>query len=333
LIESFRPATLLSPIQLLLKFQHKKMTVSIRVIPKDKLYVSEPNPISFGNVDNPPISLPHWTNDNWLQSRFHFAFAEYDNVLNERFGVLRVINDDLVQPERGFATHGHRDMEIVTYIVHGELTHEDSIGNKETLRRGSIQYMTAGTGVEHSEHNHNEDTPMRCIQTWILPAEYGLQPRYGSYSPADPNTKVKVGDLSWQNKLRHLVTNINGKSEDWAKVPVKVHQDVDCYTAELEAGAQIIFELPKGRMAYIVCIEGGVSVASETPTKHTTTTTPIQCSSHHYQMLKYDGCEITGSGGALSITCTDTEETENGDLAHILMFTMASVPGAGRTDF
>jgi redox-sensitive bicupin YhaK (pirin superfamily) len=303
------------------------MTLLIRVIPQEKLYVSEPNPISFGNVENPPVSVPYWTADNWLQSRFHFAFAEYENDLNERFGVIRVMNDDLVQPERGFATHGHKNMEIVTYVVHGELTHEDSMGNAETLGRGSIQYMTAGTGVEHSEHNRNEETPMRCIQTWILPAEYGLKPNYGSYRHS---ISKKVGDPSWENKLRHLASNVHDRSND---APVKIHQDVDCYAAELAAGAQVVLELPKGRMAYMLCIEGGVSVAQETPKTTTTKTASISCNSQHYQMKKYDGCEVTGTGGALSVTATDTEMTENGELAHILLYTMASVPDPGRKDF
>jgi quercetin 2,3-dioxygenase len=300
------------------------MTLKIRVIPEKKLYLSEPNPFSFGNPDNPPVQPPFWTADNWLQTRFHFSFAEYDNPGNETFGVLRVINDDLVQPERGFATHAHKNMEILTYVVAGELTHEDSMGNAETLKRGSVQYMTAGTGVEHSEHNRSEDTPMRCIQTWILPKDYGLHPNYGSYS--NPGV-ISVGDAAWRNELKHLATNVDNRSDD-NNAPVRINQDVDCYAAELEMGAQVVLELPKGRMAYMVCIEGSVSVASESMKRDAT----IACNSQHYQMCRHDGCEITGTGGAISITATETETTENGELAHILVFTMAAVPNAGRSD-
>ena len=305
--------------------------LSIRVIPNDRLYVSEPNPISFGNIDNPPISVPFWTYDNWLHTKFHFSFGDdYDNPKNERFGVLRVVNDDTVQPERGFATHGHREMEIVTYVVSGELTHEDSLGNSETIRRGSIQFMTAGTGVEHSEHNRNETKPMRCIQTWIFPNEYDLKPRYGSYSPSVP--EAKVGDPKWENKLKHLATNVD--NDDKEEVPVKIHQDFDVYVAELEIGAQVTFDLRPGRMAYMVCIEGGVSISLDARNTETATLSFIACSNQHYRLQKHDGCEITGNtGGTISITSTESESTENGELAHVILYVMASVDDAGRTDF
>lgn len=99
-------------------------------------------PAWFGNPGNE--NNPKWTNANWLKSRFHFSFAEYNNPKNSNFGVLRVMNDDLVQPSRGFGTHGHREMEICTYVVNGELTHKDSMGTQESLGKGSIQFMTAG---------------------------------------------------------------------------------------------------------------------------------------------------------------------------------------------
>ena len=120
----------------------------------------------FGNGQN-PSNDPAWTNNNWLKSRFHFSFAEYHNPKNSSYGVLRVMNDDLVQPKRGFGTHPHRNMEIITYIVHGKLTHKDSMGSAECLGRGSIQFMTAGKGVSHSEYNDTEK-PLRFIQTCVL---------------------------------------------------------------------------------------------------------------------------------------------------------------------
>jgi len=122
-----------------------------------------------------------WTNKNWLMSRFHFSFAEYNNPQNSNFGVLRVMNDDLVQPKRGFGEHPHRDVEICTYIVEGALTHQDSIGTPpETLSRGSVQFMTAGKGVSHSEHNLSPTDPLRFIQIWITPNQHSLKPAYGS---------------------------------------------------------------------------------------------------------------------------------------------------------
>ena len=103
------------------------------------LFVSEPNPSWFGN--GPNEKSPSWTNGNWLKSRFHFSFAEYRNPANSQFGPLRVMNDDLVQPLRGFGTHPHRDAEIMTYVVQGTLTHEDSMGNKGNVNRGGLQYL------------------------------------------------------------------------------------------------------------------------------------------------------------------------------------------------
>jgi len=273
------------------------MTPSVRVIPNSKLYVSEPNPMYFGNGPNPGYD-PSWTNENWLKSRFHFSFAEYNNYANMDFGVLRVMNDDLVQPHRGFGTHPHSNMEIITYVVEGQLTHADSMGTKESLGRGSIQFMTAGTGVRHSEFNEG-DKPLRFIQTWIVPKKKGLKPNYGSCR----------GNVT-KNQLHHLVSSVD---DDSVSTPVKVNQDVDTFASELEKGTKVTHEIPPGRQAYLLCVEGAVTVNGQTLEKH-------------------DACEIKGSGGLIEIEATGTENTENGQVAHILMFTMAAVPGAGRTD-
>jgi redox-sensitive bicupin YhaK (pirin superfamily) len=121
------------------------------------------------------------SNLGWLRSKFHFSFAEYYNPDNIQFGVLRVINDDLIEGGTGFDTHPHRNMEIISYVVNGDLTHRDSMGDKNTITRGQVQYMSAGTGVLHSEHNFGKDL-LRLLQIWIFPAENGLQPNYGDYS-------------------------------------------------------------------------------------------------------------------------------------------------------
>jgi hypothetical protein len=114
-----------------------KLSPQVRVIPNNKLYVTEPYPYWFGNGPNPKND-PAWTNENWLKSRFQFSFAEYNKYRNSDYGDLRVMNDDLVQPHRGFGTHPHSNMEIGTYVVEGELTHQDSMGTKESLGRGSV---------------------------------------------------------------------------------------------------------------------------------------------------------------------------------------------------
>lgn len=114
----------------------------------------------------------------WLKSKFHFSFAEYYNPLNMNFGNLRVVNDDLVSAGEGFDFHPHRDMEIISYVIDGELTHGDSMGNKNTLSRGHVQYMSAGTGVLHSEHNLGSET-LRFLQIWIYPDKKDYAPNYG----------------------------------------------------------------------------------------------------------------------------------------------------------
>lgn len=275
-----------------------------RLIPNDKLYVSEPNPAWFGNGANTPDD-PAWTNKDWLKSRFHFSFAEYNNPRNSNFGILRVMNDDLVQPHRGFGTHPHRNMEIITYIVHGELAHEDSMGNGESLGRGSIQFMTAGTGITHSEFN-NGDKPLRFIQTWIVPRSSGLNPNYGSYNAGKDCDGKK-------NVLQHLASDVDHSDVD---TPVKIAQDVNTYAAELEMDHSTTVHLGEKRQAYLLCVEGELEVNGE-------------------KLEKYDAMEIHGDEGktALEIKATGVEETENGEVAHFLMFDMPLIPGSGRSDF
>lgn len=176
----------------------------------------------------------------WLKSSFHFSFAEYYNPLNMGFGKLRVLNDDLIEQNTGFDTHPHANMEIVSYVVSGELTHQDSMGNKHTLTRGNMQYMSAGTGVYHSEHNFGKDM-LRILQIWIYPDKNGYAPNYGDY------------EFAWEdreNKWLHMVSDEQGSA------PIKIHQDVNIYTASLEKGDEIDFKVAKGRLAYLVQIEG-----------------------------------------------------------------------------
>lgn len=176
----------------------------------------------------------------WLKSKFHFSFAEYYNPNNMGFGVLRVINDDLVNPHTGFDTHPHRDMEIISYVINGELTHGDSMGNKSTLKRGDVQYMSAGTGVYHSEHNLGEKLA-RFLQIWILPDKNGHKPNYGEYR------------FEWderKNKWLHIVSSNEGEAI------VKVNQDVNIFALELEENNEIDYSVEVGRQAYLVQIEG-----------------------------------------------------------------------------
>lgn len=186
------------------------------------------------------------SNLGWLKSKFHFSFAEYYNPDNINFGVLRVINDDLIQSNTGFDTHPHRDMEIISYVVNGELTHGDSMGNKNTITRGHVQYMSAGTGVYHSEHNLGKDTS-RLLQIWILPDKKGYTPNYGDYR------------FEWEarkNKWLHMVSSKEGEA------PIKINQDANIYSLELDTEKEINFPVKDGRQAYLVQIEGASEVNS-----------------------------------------------------------------------
>lgn len=190
------------------------------------------------------------SNQGWLESRFHFSFAEYRDYDNMHFGVLRVLNDDIVHPQSGFGMHPHNDMEILSYIVDGEITHKDSMGNERTLGRGEVQYMSAGTGVMHSEYNNHKTQDLRLLQIWILPPKKGLEPHYGdvNYTPDER-----------KNRLLHVASN---KVND---AKVRLYQDVNIYVCELDAGKEITFELGKNRQIYYVQIEGDAQVNSLYP--------------------------------------------------------------------
>jgi len=156
------------------------------------------------------------------------------------FGVLRVINDDLVNPHTGFDTHPHRDMEIISYVVEGELTHGDSMGNKGTLKRGDVQYMSAGTGVHHSEHNLGEKLA-RFLQIWIIPDKRGHKPNYGEHR-FDWNER--------KDKWLHMVSSNQGDAI------IKVNQDVNIFALELDENNEMDYCVKADRQAYLVQIEG-----------------------------------------------------------------------------
>jgi redox-sensitive bicupin YhaK (pirin superfamily) len=184
----------------------------------------------------------------WLDSHFHFSFAEYHNPDNMQFGILRVINDDQVQAGTGFDTHPHRDMEIISYVVDGELTHADSMQNKQTLTRGQVQYMSAGTGVWHSEHNLG-DRPLRFLQIWILPDQQGYEPNYGDHR------------FQWEERENRWLPVATGGSVPEA--PIRLHADLNVFAAEIAAGQELGFSVKQGRQAYLVLIEGRARIAEQ----------------------------------------------------------------------
>ncbi|MCW8837216.1 MAG: pirin family protein [Thiovulaceae bacterium] len=180
----------------------------------------------------------------WLKSRFHFSFAEYRNPANINFGVLRVLNDDIILPHSGFDMHPHENMEIVTYIIDGEISHKDSMGNEETLKRGEVQYMSAGDGIVHAEYNLS-DAELRVLQVWIFPPKKGLEKLYGSHKYTENERK---------NKLLNIVSPQDGDSK------IKLYQDVNFYVSELDDNKNIEFDIKENRQIYYVQIEGSAKI-------------------------------------------------------------------------
>lgn len=224
-----------------------KRTGTFLKVDNKSLFVSEPHPQMFGNPRNADSNI------NWLKSRFHFAFAEYRNSRAASFGVLRVMNDDLVQANRGFGTHPHRNMEIITFVVDGFLTHKDSMGTKETIPRGSIQFMTAGSGIMHSEYNDSETDPLRFIQMWVTPRKSNLHPNYGSYIP-------KENEYLCKNNWAHLVSDVANQN---VETPVKVNQDVNLFVIELNASDNTSFTIDQSRQGYLLCMEGNADFSDK----------------------------------------------------------------------
>lgn len=185
------------------------------------------------------------SNLGWLESRFHFSFAEYRNPNNINFGVLRVLNDDIVHPESGFDTHPHANMEIISYVVNGEITHKDSMGNSETLKRGEVQYLSAGDGIYHSEHNVHKSDDLRLLQIWIIPPKSGLPRLYGS---------KRYEEKDRVNKFLNIVSSTNGTAD------IKIYQDINIYVSELENNKSLEFEIKETRQVYFVQIEGSSNI-------------------------------------------------------------------------
>ena len=184
-------------------------------------------------------------NHGWLDSYHTFSFGNYYDPEHMGFSNLRVINDDTVSPGGGFATHGHSDMEIISYVLEGALAHEDSMGNGSVIRPGDVQRMSAGTGVRHSEFNASNDEPVHFLQIWVMPERSGLEP---SYEQKSFSTEERQGRL-------RLVGARDGR--DGA---VTIHQDIDLYATNLDEGERISHELVAGRKAWIHIARGGVQI-------------------------------------------------------------------------
>jgi len=183
-------------------------------------------------------------NHGWLDSYHTFSFADYHDPRWMGFRSLRVINDDLVMPGQGFGMHPHRDMEIITYILSGALQHKDSMGHSRVIRTGDVQYMSAGTGVRHSEFNPSDDESVHLLQIWIEPDRAGVTPRYAEKSFAEARTGVL-----------HLVASKTGRDSS-----IAIHQDADLWLARLEPGQRVTHRLAAGRQAWLHVAEGAITL-------------------------------------------------------------------------
>ena len=185
-------------------------------------------------------------NYGWLDARYHFNFADYYNPEKSGYPPLIVWNDDRIQPGTGFPMHSHRDMEIITYIRQGAITHEDSLGNKGVTKAGEIQIMSAGTGITHSEYNH-EDNETLLFQIWIQPNEKNIQPRWEN-----------IAINSYHELWIHLLAS--GEKESENSNIIKLFQDASLYLANGEQKNDLEFELKNGRKMYLVVAKGSITI-------------------------------------------------------------------------
>jgi quercetin 2,3-dioxygenase len=187
----------------------------------------------------------------WLDTWHTFSFADYYDPDHMGFRSLRVINDDRVGPGQGFGTHGHRDMEIVTYVLEGALEHRDSMGNGSVLRPGELQRMSAGTGIRHSEFNPSRSEPVHLYQIWLLPARAGLKPSYEQRA---------FSDAERQGRLRLVA------SPDGADGSLTIHQDARLYLSTLGAGQGVTHLLRPGRHAWLQVLRGQATLNGQSLT-------------------------------------------------------------------
>jgi quercetin 2,3-dioxygenase len=190
-----------------------------------------------------------YADHGWLKSFHTFSFADYYDPKHVEFGVLRVINEDRVAPGAGFATHGHRDMEIISYVLDGELAHKDSMGTGSTIRPGDVQRMSAGRGVTHSEFNGSKEHLVHFLQIWIQPNERGIEP---SYEQKYFSSEQKRG------RLRLIA------SPDGAEESVRIHQDARVYAGLFDGAESVRFDIAENRQAYVHVARGTIRVNDAT---------------------------------------------------------------------
>jgi quercetin 2,3-dioxygenase len=185
----------------------------------------------------------------WLSTWHHFSFNDYFDPDNVSFGPLRVFNDDIVQPASGFPPHPHRDMEIVTYVLAGELEHQDNQGNRGRVLPGEVQVMSAGTGIVHAERNPSPAAPLHLLQIWIMPRTRGLKPRW---------EQQRFAPGARQGRLLPVVTPNNGAPAGESKL--QIDQDASLLVASIETGGRVVHASGAGRRSYLFVISGALNL-------------------------------------------------------------------------
>lgn len=185
---------------------------------------------------------------DWLKSRHSFSFSEYYNPERMNFSTLRVINEDQVAPNGGFPTHGHKDMEIITYVLEGALSHKDSLGNGSTIRPGDVQRMSAGRGIMHSEFNHSGSQPVHFLQIWIIPQFRGIEP---SYAQEHFPLVTRSGQLK-------LVVSQDGRDGS-----LSINADANLHASVMENGDTLTYTRPDNRAIYIHIAQGELQINGE----------------------------------------------------------------------
>jgi redox-sensitive bicupin YhaK (pirin superfamily) len=187
-------------------------------------------------------------NHGWLDSKFSFSFADYSDPKFMGFRALRVINEDVIQPGGGFGTHGHREMEIVTYVLEGGITHQDSTNSGGVIVPGDLQHMSAGTGIRHSEFNASKTDTAHMLQIWLLPSKAGVKPSYGQ----------RNFPIAEEHNLLHLLASPEGRDGS-----LKWVTDADLYSARLDAAAKIEHAIAAGKYGWVQMARGSATVNGE----------------------------------------------------------------------
>ncbi|NUU75541.1 pirin family protein [Paenibacillus xylanilyticus] len=224
----------------------------------------------------------HTSDRGWIHSEFSFSFADYDDPSNAHFGCLLAHNDNTLMPQEGFKRHPHHDLEIVSYVISGKLKHTDSMGTEQVLEPGTVQVMSAGTGVEHSETNPSEDEPVRFLQMWFLPSQRMLKPSYTNQR------------FEQQAQLNRLCPIVSGQGGEGAEGALHISQDVTCYLTQLESGKKIMYPQHEDRRTHFFLISGHVE---------------ITCADGNFNLKPGDAARIRKSCD-LQITSTGSESAE-----------------------